>query len=154
MILCHQLIILIFLLIHKFQENKLVNSDLSNLWALSCYSSLVLWSSIAQPQLFYYYSVLTIFIVTHLPLSFSASIRILIYLAPTDFLLGFVFLIFLSVVFHRSSIHCVITILTDSCTSLHNHNSNFSLGLLVTSYWLKPFQIFFINQLSDSTWII
>ena len=43
--------------------------------------------------------------------------------------------------------HHVITILTNSCTPLHNHNSTFPLGAILTSFD----QILFINQISDST---
>ena len=86
----------------------------------------------------YCYSTLTI---TWLPLTCSTSIRICIYSAPTDFFLSFVLLIFLSVAFHRWSIHYVSTILANSCTSLHNHNSTFPLGTFVTSCWLTSSNI-------------
>ena len=107
-----------------------------------------------------------IFFVTRLPLICSVTIGFCIYSAPTVFLLGLLCLFFPSFTFKRLSMHCVITFLTNSCNPLHNHNSTFPLGLLVTSCWLRPFQIFFINQiffkssssiknqLSDSTWII
>ena len=144
MILCHQLISLIFLLIHKFQENKLVSSDLQNLLVKSCYSSLALCSSVTRHLLSlgtYCHSASTMFVslsfnyvsITRLPLTCSTPIRFLICLAPTNFFLSLVFLIFLSVAFNRSSMHCVIIVLADSFTSLHYHNSTFPLGTFVTS---------------------
>ncbi len=49
---------------------------------------------------------------------------------------------------YRYSIHHVITVLTDSCTSWHYHNSTFSPRSFVTSSWLNnPFQILFINRI-------
>ena len=149
MIMCHQLIILIFLLIHKFQENKLVISYLLILWVRSCYSSSAVCSSVTRHLLFFCHLALTMFL---FPLTC---------MAPTNFLLSLVFLIFLSVASNRSSMHYVITILADSCTPLHNHNSTFPLATFVTSCWSNSLNLlhqsnllYQSNQLSDSTWII
>ena len=46
------------------------------------------------------------------------------------------------------TMHYVITILANSCNPLHNHNSTFSLGHLVTSHLLKTFWNFLINHQS------